>query len=232
MSRLYLSIERTCLDVELSSFHWSVKFTIAESHLITVAELSSHKGMFLWSRWFVVKTDLIYWKIRYYGNVMQARQTPKLTFITTKNQKPLAIVESHFCRLIMFGQTTKLSGSGGFVSQVVGQSGWASFIQYITPSQLWIISNLAQFGRWPLLCPWWKSTYAPRHLAQEFNMLSQEYNMLKCTHMSSHEILPRGACTHHSHDGHLSMHSPISRSPVIEHLEHLALRKHVYTFSS
>jgi len=40
-----------------------------------------------------------------------------------KNQKPLAIVESHFCRLIMFGQTTKLSGSGGFVSQVVGQSG-------------------------------------------------------------------------------------------------------------
>jgi len=48
---------------------------------------------------------------------------PKLTLITIKKQKPLAIVESHFCRLIMFGQTTKLSGSGGFVSQVVGQSG-------------------------------------------------------------------------------------------------------------
>ena len=32
--------ERTCLEVELSSFHWSVKFTIAESDPITVDELS------------------------------------------------------------------------------------------------------------------------------------------------------------------------------------------------
>ena len=54
--------------------------------------------MCLWSRWrFVVKTDLIYWKIRYYGNVMKTRETPKLTLITIKNQKPLAIVERH-CR--------------------------------------------------------------------------------------------------------------------------------------
>ena len=143
----------------------------------------------------------------------------------------------------MFGQTTKLSGSGGFVSQVVGQSGWASFIQYITPSQLRNISNLAHFGRMASISTWRRCSFAvqhvyvcvhdslcctaclclcARHLAQEFNMLSQVYNMLKFTHMSSHEILPRGACTHHSHDGHLpSMHSPISRSPVMEHLQHL-----------
>ena len=34
VSWLYLFTERTCLEVVLSSFHWSVKFTIAESHLI------------------------------------------------------------------------------------------------------------------------------------------------------------------------------------------------------
>jgi len=37
-----VDIERTCLEVELSSFHWSVKFTIAESLPITVAGLSFH----------------------------------------------------------------------------------------------------------------------------------------------------------------------------------------------
>ena len=34
--------ERTCLEVELSSFHWRVKFTIAESDPITVARLAFH----------------------------------------------------------------------------------------------------------------------------------------------------------------------------------------------
>jgi len=124
--------------------------------------------MCLWSRWrFVVKTDLIYWKIRYYGNVMKTRETPKLTLITIKNQKPLAIVERHFCRSCSAKQQSSVAAAD------LSARSWARVGEHHLSNTL-LLRNFETYQILHILVVW------PRYLRDAGALLLYSMSMSVC----------------------------------------------------